>query len=214
MFLKNEKKEKSQNNTIILGMVMLADAYSISLASFEEDFTQSYSSEIEKSSGDNAIAVLTIAGAQIAIGHMPAPIPHGDLESTSAYAYNWESVLQEVSEHNSHLIVSVMGNSEDTVKHFKLFTQVVCALLRTTNSIGVYMGSQSLLIPKQDYLDEAHFMDEACLPLNLWIYFGLEVSDRGNSGYTYGLKEFGKAELEILDSSRSLEDIRAFLFNI
>lgn len=57
-------------------------------------------------------------------------------------------------------------------------------------------------------------MSDDYLPLNLWIYFGLSVTGNKASGYTHGLKEFGKAELEILDSGREPEEIRAFLFNI
>jgi hypothetical protein len=86
--------------------------------------------------------------------------------------------------------------------------------LRTTNAIGVYKGNQSLLIPKADYLNEAGAMSEEYLPLNLWIYFGLRVTDNENSGYTYGLKEFNKTEMEVVNSQKSLEDIRGFLFNI
>jgi hypothetical protein len=37
---------------------------------------------------------------------------------------------------------------------------------------------------------------------------------KGNSGYTYGLNEFGKYELEIINSSKSLEEIGDFLFNM
>ena len=57
-------------------------------------------------------------------------------------------------------------------------------------------------------------MSDIYLPLNLWVYFGLRKTKDGNSGYTYGLKEFNKVEMEILNSSRSLEDIRNFLFDI
>ena len=57
-------------------------------------------------------------------------------------------------------------------------------------------------------------MSKDYLPLYLWIYFGLRRTKDGNSGYTYGLKEFNKTELEILNSSRSLQEIRNFLFDI
>lgn len=40
------------------------------------------------------------------------------------------------------------------------------------------------------------------------------VNDKGNSGYTYGLKEFSKTEMEIINSSKSLEDVRDLLFNM
>jgi hypothetical protein len=107
-----------------------------------------------------------------------------------------------------------MQGGQDQIKRFKIFTQVLCSLLRTTNAIGIYKGNQSLLIPKDDYLNEAEAMSNEYLPLNLWIYFGFRLNDNGNSGYTYGLKEFNKTELEIVNSSKSLEDIRGFLFNI
>jgi hypothetical protein len=39
--------------------------------------------------------------------------------------------------------------------------------------------------------------------------------DKGkNSGYTYGLKEFNKLEMEIVGSTRDLADIRGFLYNM
>ena len=107
-----------------------------------------------------------------------------------------------------------MNGGQDQVKRFKIFTKVLCSLLRTTNSIGVDKGNQSLLIPKEEYLDAAASMSDDYLPLNLWIYFGLSTTDKGRSGYTYGMKEFNKTEMEVLNSSKSLEDIRGFLFNI
>src|SRR5690349_20290836 len=120
---------------------------------------------------------------------MPVPIPSGDIEGTSQYAYNWPTAMEDTKEHKSHLIVSVLPGGQDHKKRFKTFTEVICAILRTTNAIGVYKGNQSLLIPKDDYLNEAEKMSDEFLPLNLWIYFGLRVKDKGNTGYTYGLKE-------------------------
>lgn len=87
--------------------------------------------------------------------------------------------------------------------------------LRTTNAIGVYKGNQSLLIVKEHYLQQAALMDDDnYLPLNIWIYFGLRKTKNGNNGYTYGLSAFNKAELEIIHSSKNLDDIRVFLYNI
>lgn len=214
MFWGKKKKEIKQDSSIILGMILLRDENSFEWESFISDYNNNYSDKIEEPSGDNAATAFTINGELVAIGHMPVPIPAGDLENTAQYAYNWQNVLEEVRDHKSHLIVSVPGGSTYPIKRFKLFTQVICSLLRTTDSIGVYMGNQSLLIPKEDYLSEAAFMSDDYLPLNLWVYFGLRVHNSSNSGYTYGLKEFGKTEMEVIDSSKSLEDIRGLLFNI
>lgn len=214
MFWKKKKGKVKQDGSIILGMLMLQNETTFSLNALVTDFSENYIEKIDELTGDDATAAFTIAGETVAIGYMPVPIPAGDIEGTALYAYNWPSVLEDVKEHKSHLIVSLLASSEDPIKRFKLFTQVVCSLLRTTDATGVYMGNQSLLIPKEDYLSDAAFMSDEYLPLNLWIYFGLRHSSNSNSGYTYGLKEFGKLEMEVLDSSKNLEQVREFLFNI
>lgn len=195
-------------------MVLLRDLDSFKLDSFINDFKNNYGDKIQELTGDNSSTAFKIDGEMLVIGYMPFPIPSGDIEGSAQYAYNWRTALDDTKEHKSHLVVSVMKGEQDQIKRFKVFTQVLCSLLRTTNSIGIYKGNQSLLIPKDDYLNQAGLMSEEYLPLNLWIYFGLRTNNNGNSGYTYGLKELNKAEMEILNSSKSLEDIRAFLFNI
>ena len=195
-------------------MVLLQDGIPFDIDTFSSDFLTFYGDNIQKATGDNSSFAFSIDGEMIAIAHMPIPVPPGDIEGTAQYAYNWQSSLEEINEHKTHLIVSVLQGGQDTIKRFKLFTKIICSLLRTTNSIGIYKGNQSLLIQKKDYLSEAELMTDDYLPLNLWIYFGLQITDKGKSGYTYGLKEFNKTEMEILDSSKRFEDIRGFLFNI
>ena len=142
------------------------------------------------------------------------PVPWGDIEGTAEYAYNWETALEDLRDHQGHLIISIMQGTDDVVKRFRIMTRVICALLRASNAVGVYIGGQSLLIPKVDYLAEVENMSEGSYPVNLWIYFGLRQANGKNSGYTYGLKSFGKRELEVIDSERSLSEIRGFLYNI
>lgn len=214
MFWKKKKADKSQDSKMILGMVLLQDANTFDIGSFSNDFLSFYGDNIQEPTGDNSSFVFTVDGEMIAIVHMPVPIPSGDIEGTAQYAYNWQTALEDTNEHKSHLIVSIMQGRQDQIKRFRFFTKVICSLLRTTNSIGVYKGNQSLLIQKEAYLSEAELMTDDYLPLDLWIYFGLRTTDKGKSGYTYGLKEFNKTEMEVLNSSKSLEDIRGFLFNI
>jgi hypothetical protein len=214
MFWKKKKQDKPQDSKIILGMVFFQDANTFNIDSFSKDLLTLYGYNIQEPIGDDSSFVFTVEGEMIAIAHMPVPIPSGDIEGTAQYAYNWQTALEDTNEHKSHLIVSLMKGGQEQIKRFKIFTKVICSLLRTTNSIGVYQGNQSLLIPKEDYLSEAELMSDDYLPINLWIYFGLRTTDNGKSGYTYGLKEFNKTEMEVLDSPKSLEDIRGFLFNI
>lgn len=209
-----KKLHKTEDSKIIFGMVLLQDDNTFDVDVFCKDFEVFYDSSIQEPTGDNSSFVFKSDGETIVIAHMPVPIPSGDIEGTALYAYNWQNALDETKAHKSHLIVSLMQGGQDQIKRFKLFTKILCSLLRITNSIGVYEGNQSLLLPKDDYLREAALMSENYLPLNLWIYFGLRKTEKGQSGYTYGMREFNKMEMEVLSSSKSLEDIRGFLFNI
>ena len=44
-------------------------------------------------------------------------------------------------------------------------------------------------------------MKEEMLPIQLWVYIDI-INDRDKSSvYTYGMKEFGKSEMEIINSA-------------
>ncbi len=215
MFWRKKKEDVQNSKTkIILGMIMLADDDGFKTNDFIVDYERSYNQQIIDTGGNNSSFVFSVDGQQVLIGYMPLPIPQGDIEGTAQYAYNWKSVLADVKDHKSHLIVSIVNEDDNQIKCYRLFTRIICSLLRVSNSIGVYKGNQSLLIHKEDYLEEAGFMSADYLPLNLWIYFGLRVADSKNAGYTYGLKEFDKTEMEIMRSDKSMTQFREYLFNM
>jgi hypothetical protein len=208
------KKEVKAESKLILGMVILRDAIPLNLDLFQEDIKKNNKFKIGKAAGDMNATAFTIDGETVAIGSMSYPIPWGDIEGTAKYAYNWENAIQDIENHKGHLIVSIMHGTENQVKRYRIFTSVICSLLRTNNAIGVFKGNQSLLIPNDDYISEAARMSDDWYPLNLWIYFGMGKEQNKGFGYTYGLREFNKLELEISDSERGLDDIRMFLYNI
>lgn len=199
---------------IITAMILLESDDSFNLNNFLNDFKHHYEEQIEDINGDNSSLVFKIKNELTAIAHIPFPVPSQDIKEASEYAYNWQTALENLKSQKGHLLVTIFNDGEDQIKRFRIFTMVISSLLRNTNSLGVYKGNQSLLIPKNDYLNEALLMSEDYLPINLWIYFGLRITEKGNSGYTYGLKEFNKMEMEILNSSKSPEEIRSFLFSI
>ena len=43
-------------------------------------------------------------------------------------------------------------------------------------------------------------LNEEMLPIQLWIYIGLVQENGKTSMYSYGLAEFGKLEMEIINS--------------
>lgn len=214
MFWKKKKQKASQENKIILAMVILPGENTFNTDAFSSEYKTRYGTVIKKTTGDHTTFGFEAQGESVVIAHMPVPIPAGDLQPTAQYAYNWPDAEAETRDHQSHLIVSMMQGGSNQVKRYRIFTEIICAILRTTDAIGIYQGGQSLLIAREQYLETAQYMDDNYLPIDLWIYFGLSKSESGNSGYTYGLKQFNKTEMEIVHSSEGLEDIRGLLFNL
>jgi len=52
------------------------------------------------------------------------------------------------------------------------------------------------------------------LPLYNWIYFGMRKDNGENSIYTYGLADFGKLEMEIVNSKHPLNELQDLMFNL
>lgn len=211
MFFKKKQKTPEKQSDIILGMVLLNSDLPIDIGEFQKDLKASTDFKIGKLAGDNKSATITIGGETVAIGHMPVPVPSGDIEGTAEYTYDWPTAAEDLKGHKSHLIVSVMAGRKDPVTRYRIFTSAVSSLLRTTDAVAVYQGGQSLLIEKEAYLDSALMMSEDDLPLTLWVYIGFIKADTGNSTYTYGLKNFGLPEMEIVDSEKGLAEIGDFL---
>ena len=218
-FKKKETKEtpkpEKENSSLALSMPIFKGG-SYSLDKVLEDLKSHWGLEISEISGDDEVATLTINGMMAAIAKMPAPIPSRDLESIFGYSYLWNNVEKEVSEHDSHAIVSILDKSKSQVEKFSLMTMINASILRTSpDAIGVYQGSQTLLLPKGLYIDFADFLLEGNLPVILWIYIGLVGSEEGkNSLYTFGMKDFGKEEIEIIDSQMSRGDLHEFILPV
>ncbi len=205
-------KPQSKQNTL-LGMVLLLDETSFSLQHLVEDYHQHYN-EVIKPDGDDTASAFLLQAEQIGVMTINAPVPTDEIKGVVDYAYSWKHASEDLKDHDAHIIIAIMDGSHDVVKRFKLQTQLICSVLRTTDAIGVYIGEQSLLIPKGKYLRDAQNISSIALPVNLWVYFGLEVVDGLSNGYTYGLKAFGKEEIEVLDSNEAIYDLFEMLMNI
>ena len=57
-------------------------------------------------------------------------------------------------------------------------------------------------------------MKKGGLPLLNWIWFGLWQREGGLCCYTYGMRAFGKDEMEVLDADAKPSDVRNFLLNM
>ncbi|MES2454169.1 MAG: DUF4261 domain-containing protein [Bacteroidota bacterium] len=210
-----KKKTTNYNPQPLLSMVMFDNNETFNLESVVEYLTDTWGQEIEEITGDDEASSFVINGNVIGIGTIPVQIPWEDITGTADYAYNWPTVLEDLKQHNSHLIVSMLGHKTSTaLERYQLLTMVLTAILDTSNAVGVYQGSQSLLISRKQYLKSAEALKQNEIPVDLWVYIGLRPHLGKNNAYTYGLTWFSKLEMEVVDSNSSLEVLYNQLFDI
>jgi len=206
------KKEKTENN-ILLAMPMFNNNERYNINDVIENLKTFWGLMITDFTGDDNSAVFKIEGEMVALAYMPAPIPWEDIQGSAQYAYNWQTATQDLENHNGHAIVSIMSSQKNQKERFTILSKLLCSILSTSNSIGVYQGSQTLLIPKSQYLENIEEIKQGT-PLTLWIYIGIRPSEQGNSIYTYGLSNFGKQEMEVINSKLQIEELYNFISNI
>jgi hypothetical protein len=206
------KKEKTENN-ILLAMPMFNNNERYNINDVIENLKTFWGLMITDFTGDDNSAVFKIEGEMVALAYMPAPIPWEDIQGSAQYAYNWQTAAQDLENHNGHAIVSIMSSQKNQKERFTILSKLLCSILSTSNSIGVYQGSQTLLIPKSQYLENIEEIKQGT-PLTLWIYIGIRPSEQGNSIYTYGLSNFGKQEMEVINSKLQIEELYNFISNI
>jgi hypothetical protein len=213
-FNKKESSRKKQEGKILLAMPMYNNGDTYILDDVVNNLKSFWDLEVSEIEGDNQSAVFKINGEMVALAYMPVQIPWADIEATAQYAYNWQDATQELKDHNGHAIVSLMVGKKTILERYKILSKLLCAVLSTSNALGIYQGNQSLLISRSQYLDKTDELKEDQTPVTLWVYLGLRTSDQGNSLYTYGLTEFGKQEIEIINSALSLEELYNLAANI
>jgi hypothetical protein len=213
-FKKKEEPKAQPQNLPLLAMPLFTQGNQYSLQAVAEHLKTHWGLTITSTEGNDDTAVLVIEGEMVMMAYLPGPIPQSDIEGAARYAYNWPTVLQELEDFTGHAVVSIVSGPKSILEKYQLFSKVLHAVLSTSGAIGVYQGGQTLLIPREQYLASAETLQSGKLPIDLWIYLGLRKSDSGNSVYTYGLTEFGKQEMEVIDSKLGLEELSTFVLNI
>lgn len=214
-FFKKEKTILEKNkNSILLAMPMFNNSERYNINTVIENLKTFWNLTISDFTGDDNSAVFKIDGEMVALAYMPAPIPSEDIQGTAQYAYNWQTAAEDLKNHNGHAIVSIISSQKNQKERFTILSKLLCSILSTSNAIGIYQGSQSLLISKSQYLENIDEIKQQGIPLALWIYIGIRPSEQGNSIYTYGLTEFAKQEMEVINSKLHIEELYDFISNI
>jgi hypothetical protein len=214
-FLKNEKNVENSSNSAILGMVLLKETHPLDISKIVRELEDRWDLTVElESESTGETAIIKIDEYRIAIGLIEAPIPTDEAITAAEYNLFWENGADKVKKHKGHIILSIMNAGQNAINENMLFSMVASTILSNSKSIGIYIGGRSLAIEKDFYIASVKNMSAEDLPLYIWLYFGLRGEKEKQSVYTYGLKDFGKKEMEILNSSNGHGEISDLMYNL
>ena len=209
-----DKKEAKAPISTILGMVLLEEPNSMEIENVVKELRNKWGLKVDDTESDKETSVLLINNYKIAIGNMPMAIPGDEIRENAEYNYFWENGVNEAPKHKGHIILSLMNGGKNPVQENILYTKVASSILNNSKSTGIYIGGRSLVLKKDFYNSNVEIMTENDLPLYNWIYFGMRTRQGKNSVYTYGLSDFGKMEMEIIDSKHPLVELNSLMFDL
>lgn len=211
---KKSKEDKVGNLGNFVGFILLSEA-SADMGKLAEDLKKNIGMDVsyDEASDKNSI-VISSGETLIAVSYMPLPIPNGEAEYYARANYMWHEAENIVKGHKAHIIATVLGEGRDALEKGKLFVKTVSACLDQEYACAVY--SDGAVFEPEFYRLAAEVMEDNGLPVMDWVWFGIYRNEKQSGIYTYGMKKFGKDEMEIYadGSNADLNEIRKFAVNI
>lgn len=163
---------------------------------------------------DGGSLVAMMGDITLVVALMPTPVPNEEAEYYASANYMWKNAVEAAKSHKAHILISVLGKDADLLEVGKLFTKVVSSCLKQDHAIAVY--TDGAVFQPQFYREVASFMqqDKDALPILDWVWFGVCRTDEYTGIYTYGMRKFGKEEMEVYATNANLNDVRDFLLDI
>ena len=166
-------KPVTADKQIVSGMVLKNDKAAFDYKAFLSDLSSDWKIKADSVSFKDQTLVFVCQNAVVMIANMDYPLPKAEIASAAEISWLWKSAELDAPRHQSYLLVSVIGKPGQALSLYKLFTKIAACSLENTNSSGVYMHNQYLLLSKGYYSEAAKNMNEAALPVYLWVYFGI-----------------------------------------
>jgi len=150
------------------------------------------------------------------LAHMPAPIPGGEAEGNADGNFLWPEGEKEVSQHQSHVIVTTMGAEDKSpIEAAIVLTKLALVALQVFDGLGVYWGNANVCNSRAVFESFSEGMSSEHVPVPIWLRFQfVGVSDTEIGMYTLGMQQFGLMEIEVDRCKLTMEDLFEFVSNI
>ncbi len=161
---------------------------------------------------EDSIIYADYNGMRVITGLVDAPVPNREAEQFAMANYMWKDAVSETEKHKAHLIISVMGGG-DAMEKAKLFVKAASSALKQDAVLGLYYNGAAVFQPSM-YRECAEMMRSGGIPILNLIWFGLFGDGKQAGVHTYGMRQFGKEEIEVYvpREKADLNAIRKFVF--
>ncbi len=168
--------------------------------------------------GDGGVFSFEVGDEFLALALMPAPYPAADLEGPIATSWMWppQPPVQNVKQHRSHLLITMMGGAADPVRRRLLLTAVTALAAKQPGVMAIYWAEGTLVHFPPLFIDMAQSINSpAAPPLYLWVDLRAFRNKDGTTGlFTTGLAPLGHMEIEISRIDMDPGELREWLLNI
>lgn len=198
---------------VVTGVVLLNDLKSPDFKKITQTLSAKWGAKVDSLSITDKTALFVANGATITMAFFNYPDKSDDIIASSGISWLWKNAEQVALTHKGQLVISIIGDDRRALEMYMTFTRCAAAVLENTNSSGVFMNSQYLLLEKGYYLSAANNLNkQQALPLYCWVYFGIMEKDDMHGGYTYGMTEFCGVEMEINSKDATVSDLHNLLY--
>ena len=174
------------------------------------DLKADWGIEIPKEDTEDEDTIVTdFDKCRIVISKFPAPVPNEEAEINAENNWMWEEAVEVTKTHKAHIVVAILGDEEDLISRGLLYTKIMATCCKQEKAIGVF--TSGVVFEPSYYMKSAEMIRDGELPIFTWVWFGLYRTENGLSTYTYGMKDFGKLELEILDADEEAGKLLSFI---
>ena len=174
------------------------------------DLKADWEIELSKEDTEDEDTIVTdLDKCRIVISKFPAPVPNEEAEINAENNWMWEEAVEVTKTHKAHIVVAILGDEEDLISRGLLYTKIMATCCKQENAIGVF--TCGVVFEPSYYMKSVGMIRDGELPIFTWVWFGLYRTKNGLSTYTYGMKAFGKLELEILDADEEAGKLLSFI---
>ena len=148
----------------------------------------------------------------ISVSFIPAPVPDGEAETNAKYNYLWKEAAEQTAKHTAQIIVAVTAGDGDIRENARTYVKL-CDSCIDDNTVGVY--ANGVVYQPEFYAEMAQVIKHGELPVFDLVWLGLTNIGNGRvNGYTMGLENFGKYEIEVLECTDTPSKLIDFLISI